>query len=90
MCIDSQDNIYVTAGANRAYPNQSTDNKAGVYVFSKDGKHLGIIPVPEDMITNCCFGGPDLKTLYITAGKTVWKIQTRIPGRLRWPNPHGQ
>jgi gluconolactonase len=85
MCIDSQDNIYVTAGANRPYTNQNTDNKAGVYVFSKTGKFLGLIPIPEDMITNCCFGGSDLKTLYITAGKTVWQIPTKIPGRVVWP-----
>jgi len=85
MCIDVQDNIYVTAGANRKYPNQNTDNPAGVYVFSKQGKLLGHIPIPEDMVTNCCFGGPDLMTLYVTAGKTIWKIRCKIPGRVRWP-----
>jgi gluconolactonase len=86
MCIDADDNIYVTAGADRPYTNQTTDNKAGVYVFSKKGRFLGLIPVAEDMITNCCFGGPDLKTLYVTAGKTVWKIQNRVPGRVLWPS----
>ena len=86
MCIDEQDNIYVTAGANRLYPNQNTDNPAGVYVFSSEGKMLGIIPIPEDMVTNCCFGGPELKTLYITGGKTLWKIPCKVPGRLAWPS----
>lgn len=85
MCIDTQDNIYVTAGANRLYTNQTTDNPAGIYVFSKTGKFLGHIPVPEDMVTNCCFGGRDLKTLYVTAGKTLWSIRMKIPGRLVWP-----
>ena len=85
MCIDAEDNIYVTAGADRPYTNQTTDNKAGVYVFSKTGEFLGLIPVPEDMVTNCCFGGPDLKTLYVTAGKTLWQIRNRIPGRVTWP-----
>lgn len=87
MCIDAEDNIYVTAGANRKYPNQNTDNPAGVYVFSRSGDWLGVIPIPEDMVTNCCFGGPDLKTLYVTAGKTIWKINNRIPGRVSWPTP---
>lgn len=86
MCIDVEDNIYVTAGANRPYVNQNTDNLAGVYVFSRTGKHLGVIPVPEDMVTNCTFGGPDRKTLYVTAGKTLWKVRTKIAGRLVWPN----
>ena len=85
MCIDAQDNIYVTAGANRLYPNQNTDNPAGVYVFSRAGKMLGVIPIPEDMVTNCCFGDADLKTLYVTGGKILWKIRVKIPGRLVWP-----
>ena len=85
MAIDSRDNIYVTAGANRRYTNQNTDNPAGVYVFSRAGRHLGTIPVPEDMVTNCCFGGKDRRTLFITAGKTVWSIRSRIPGQIVWP-----
>ncbi len=85
MCIDREDNLYVTAGANRPYPNQNTDNPAGVYVFSPQGELHGVIPSPEDMITNCCFGGPDLRTLYVTAGKTVWSIRAKIPGRVTWP-----
>ncbi len=89
MCIDAKDNIYVTGGANRLYTNQNTDNPAGVYVFSSQGKHLGIIPVPEDMVTNFCFGDADLKTLYVTGGKTLWKIRCKIAGQLVWPKPSG-
>ncbi len=85
MCVDRDDNLYVTAGANRLYTNQNTDNPAGVYVFSSVGKLLGIIPSPEDMITNCCFGGPDLKTLYVTAGKTLWSIRMKTAGQVTWP-----
>jgi cyanophycinase len=85
MCIDQNDTLYVTAGANRLYTNQNTDNPAGVYVFSPRGKLLRIIPSSEDMITNCCFGGPELQTLYVTAGKTLWKIRMKTPGRLVWP-----
>ncbi len=86
MCIDVADNIYVTGGANRTYVNQNTDNPAGVYVFSRRGKLLGHIPVPEDMVTNCCFGGPQGKTLYITGGKTLWQIKMKVAGRVVWPN----
>ena len=85
MAIDAKGNLYVAAGANRPYPNQSTANPAGVYVFSPKGTWLGTIPVTEDMCTNCCFGGPDKKTLYITSGKTVWSIPVAIPGRSVWP-----
>lgn len=85
VAIDVEDNIYVTAGADQYYKNQTLENPAGVYVFSASGKLHGVIPVPEDMVANCCFGGPDLKTLYVTAGKTLWKIRVKIPGRLIWP-----
>ena len=27
----------------------------------------------------CAFGGPDLKTLYVTAGKTLFRIKMDIP-----------
>jgi len=85
MCMDSKGNLYVTAGANRKYPNQNLDNPAGVYVFSPDGTLQGIIRVPEDMVTNCCFGGSDMKTLFITAGKTLWQVRTKVEGYALWP-----
>ena len=37
------------------------------------------IPVQEDLIT-VAFGDPDLRTLYITAGKTSLRYQTEIAG----------
>ena len=85
MCMDSAGNLFVTAGANRKYPNQNLDNPAGVYVFSPDGKLMGIIRACEDMVTNCCFGGSDMKTLYITAGKTLWQVRTKVAGYALWP-----
>jgi sugar lactone lactonase YvrE len=36
-------------------------------------------------VTNCCFGGDDLQTLYITDGGTLYSIRTTIPGRVVWP-----
>ncbi|MCA9176271.1 MAG: SMP-30/gluconolactonase/LRE family protein [Planctomycetales bacterium] len=83
MAIDTLDNLYVTGGADRPYVNQNTDNVGGVYVFSPQGKLLQVIDIPEDMVTNCCFGGADRKTLYVTAGKTLWKVPMKIPGRIR-------
>jgi hypothetical protein len=32
---------------------------------------------------NNAFGGPDMKTLYVTAGKTLYKVRTEIAGRPR-------
>jgi gluconolactonase len=81
MSIDSQGNLYASAGLHeRRGTAETLDTKCGVYVISPAGKLLKFIPIPEDTITNNAFGGPDMKTLYITAGKTVYKVRTDIPG----------
>jgi gluconolactonase len=81
MCVDSQGTLYIAAGvANARNPHETTDVPPGVYAVRPDGKVLGRIPVYEDVITNCTWGGPDLKTLFITAGKTVYQTQVEAPG----------
>jgi len=81
MCLDREGNAYVTAGLNAGFsPEQDSSVKAGVHIFSPQGKPLGFIPVPEDSVTNCTFGGPDLKTLYITAGTALWRIDLNARG----------
>ena len=81
MAIDSQGNIYAAAGLHRRRGTHETlDTKCGVYVISPQGKLLRMIPIPEDTITNTAFGGPDNKTLYITAGKTLFRMPTAIAG----------
>jgi gluconolactonase len=66
MTIDSKGNIYLTG--------------KGVTVFDKSGKKLGNIPVPENWTANVCFGGKDLKNLYITASKGLYRIRLKIKG----------
>lgn len=81
MCVDSLGRLFIACGVlNPRHGNETNEVPAGVYVFEPNGTSLGRIPVPEDVITNCTFGGPDLKTLYITAGKTLWQIRVEIPG----------
>jgi gluconolactonase len=81
MSIDEQGNLYAAAGLNRTRGTSETlDTKAGIHVISPAGKLLRVIPVWEDLLTNCGFGGPDRKTLYITAGKTLFKVRVEIPG----------
>ena len=57
---------------------------AGIYMLSYDGKLLDFVPVPKDEVTNCAFGGPDLKTLFITAGGTLWSLRVNAPGRVTY------
>ena len=81
MSVDTQGNLYAAAGMHRTRGTAETlDTKCGVYVISPEGKLLKFIPVPEDYLTNTAFGGPDMKTLYITAGKTLYKMRNDIAG----------
>jgi gluconolactonase len=81
MSIDVQGNLYVSAGLNRRRGTSETlDTKAGVYVISPEGKLVTFIAIPEDTVTNNAFGGPDMRSLYVTAGKTLYKARTEIAG----------
>lgn len=81
MSIDAQGNLYASAGLNQLRGTSETlDTKAGVYVISPQGTLLKFIPITEDLITNNAFGGPDMKTLYVTAGKNLYKVRTDIAG----------
>jgi gluconolactonase len=59
---------------------------AGAHVFGPDGRLLTVIPTLEAP-TNVEFGGPDRKALYITAGKSLYRIATTMTGYHLWPNP---
>jgi len=52
----------------------------GVTVFDKDGKKLGEIPVAEGWTANVTFGGPELKTLFITAMDSVYTLEMAVAG----------
>ena len=81
MSIDSEGNLYASAGmAQLRGSSETLDTKPGVYVISPQGKLVKFIPILEDYITNNAFGGPDMKTLYVTAGKTLYKLRTDIAG----------
>jgi gluconolactonase len=84
---DRQGRLYVAAGLTKPNPpfEPAGDKKGGIYVLGPDGALLAFLPVPRDEVTNCAFGGDDLKTLYITAGGTLYSICTTTPGRVVWP-----
>jgi gluconolactonase len=66
--IDERGNVWVATG-----------NQA-IQVFDSTGQSLGSIAV-GGATTNCCFGGSDGKTLYITGGTSVYSLQTLVKGR---------
>ena len=64
MGIDCAGNLYISQG--------------GVQVYAPDGNQLGTIPAPG--AANVAFGGPEGKTLYITARTSLLSIELAIPG----------
>lgn len=76
MAIDIKGHLYATAGQGKT---------AGIYVFSPAGKKLAFLPTPETP-SNCCFGDRDRKTLYVTAGRSLYRIRATNEGyALYWP-----
>jgi gluconolactonase len=55
----------------------------GTWVFAPDGARLGIIRTPE-VPANLAFGGPDLRTLFLTARTSVYTLRVKVPGQ---PHP---
>jgi gluconolactonase len=55
MAVDVEGNILVATLLN-----------GGITTFSPDGKHVRFDPLPDPMVTNLCFGGKGLRTLYVT------------------------
>ena len=81
MCIDENDYLYVAAGLHKTRGTSETlDTRPGIHVISPEGRVVAFRETPEDTITNCSFGGPDLKTLYVTCGRKLLSIRTKQPG----------
>jgi gluconolactonase len=82
MSIDIEGNLYVAAGLHkRRGTSETLDTRPGIHVISPEGKLLAFRETPEDTITNCTFGGDDLKTLFVTCGSYLLSIRTKIPGK---------
>lgn len=83
---DMNGNLWVAAGIQeKRPPGEVTDIPQGVYVISPKGKLLGRVPIPEDYVTNLAFGGPGRKTLYVLAGKSVYKVNVAVSGYAAYP-----
>lgn len=71
MTLDEHGNLYVACG------------RAGIKVYSPDGKYIGTIKVPY--ASNCVFGGRDFRTLFITSARRFLAVRTKVRGMLPPP-----
>jgi gluconolactonase len=70
MTIDSLGNIYVAT-------------YMGIQVFNPKGEFVGLVNLPTYPVS-CCFGGDDMKTLYVVSYDKVYKIAAKVEG-LKYP-----
>lgn len=66
MTIDRKGNLYLTG--------------KGVTVFSPAGEKILHIPIDEPWTANVCFGGKNLKTLFVTASTAVYTLPMKVKG----------
>ncbi|MDX8514859.1 SMP-30/gluconolactonase/LRE family protein [Mesorhizobium captivum] len=66
MKIDSRGNLYCTG-------------PGGIHVFDASGDLLGVIATPE-FCANFTFGDDDLRSLYIAASTSLYRLRVRVPG----------
>ena len=66
MTIDTNGNIYITGN--------------GVTIYNASGEKMDHVDVPEKWTANLCFGGRNKDVLFITASKSLYKIQTLVKG----------
>lgn len=66
MTIDHRGNVYLTG--------------KGVTAFDPQGRQIEHIDVPEPWTANVCFAGPKRRTLFITAGKSIYTIPMAVHG----------
>lgn len=64
MTLDEKGNLYLTGN--------------GITIYNPKGKEIGQIKIPGT--SNVCFSGPDKKTLFVTARKSIYTIPMRIKG----------
>jgi gluconolactonase len=70
MKLDSAGHLYCTG-------------PGGIHVFDHDGRCLGVVLTPERP-TNMAWGDDDLRTLYITAQTSLYRVRLKTAGRLTY------
>jgi gluconolactonase len=72
MCVDALGNVLV-----------ATLIHGGITVISPDGALVTHVPLPDPYVTNCCFGGRDMRTLFVTlsgSGRLIAIDDWPVPG----------
>jgi gluconolactonase len=66
MKCDALGNVWVTG-------------PGGIWVFDPGGRHLGVVPIPEE-VGNLHWGGPDWSWLFVCASTGLYRVRTYVTG----------
>ena len=58
----------------------------GIHIFDAAAICLGVIRISEQA-ANLCWGGDDLRDLFIGASTTLWRVRVQAAGRLAGSQP---
>ena len=79
LTFDARGRIYFTGSGEvyrRGADGMGIDVEGNIYVATGMNQ-------TRDTITNLAFGGPDMQTMYVTSGNTVFRVATNIAGTRR-------
>ena len=68
MKCDERGNVWVTG-------------PGGVWVYAPSGELIGKLHIPE-VVANLAWGGPELRTLFVTATHSVYRLTTKVGPRI--------
>ncbi len=64
-----------------------TTSRLGIQVLDQLGRVNAILPLPYGQASNCCFGGADFDTLYVSCGSKVYRRKLKVRGANTFSNP---
>ncbi len=64
---DREGRVYVTS-------------RLGIQVLDQAGRVNAIIPVPSGQASNCCFGGADFSTFYVSSKDKIYRRRLKVHG----------
>ncbi|HTV54842.1 MAG TPA: SMP-30/gluconolactonase/LRE family protein [Terriglobia bacterium] len=75
VCMDREGRAYAAS-------------RLGVQVFDRNGRVTAILPVDEGLqLAGICFGGSDLRTIYVSTGTSVYRRELKAEGVRPWAPP---
>ena len=61
--------------------------RMGIQVLDQPGRVNAVLPLPAGQPSNCCFGGKDFDTLYVSCGGKIFRRKLHTRGANSFEQP---